>query len=949
VTTKLLVRQGGGAATEVDFVNDFTPRKGAAFFEGDSPLVRMGHRWSDGEAAMGEFRVVDPNATESTVGFKILPWAEVRLTEDASGDELTLAWMRFTQRDVQRRGIYVGGDEVEHLPRLMDCNVDLRGIPFRTAWERPAETDIERLEALFARKLSGSASTAPNLFRETTDITLDSFANGHLTEQNTPVDMEAWTYPEGTEVSEVIAHIADEAGKQWGVVLHDTGGSTHKCLLYVDNEDLNRWQSTVRISDDLADWDPDDPTAPTFEPHWKQGAGREADFTDTYSGVINIYGGTNDDPRTVYVETGEAPEDQETWVAVRNDDETRTEGGATRHATTYLNKHKNPHQTNKVSILVKDAQAHLVRAGMALQIKSVVTNTGVDKETYKWRRVAECIVEPAADGLYWLHLSLERPRKGFGGGSGGGRGQPAATSPKPPPECIPVPDDVVTVLSDSSVGDWGATVTTGACWGGDPHRSIGGSGQLSPAVIVTPGDIIRGSLNFRDETGNDSWEDTNGYNYEGYLQFIGTSLPTLSYQIVNQRYHNAGCINVTHSRTETVPTGYGLARVLLSSRLGGYQFNGTISEVDPADVPDNDEFCVTGDTGSSPYYARSDDPRFTNDDQHLTTKVQQRVINNSGGTLQVGDVVVPDTTQSDPSVTTTTTAAATDAMVGVVTESGADGEAIAVMWEGVFLLPLNAGAETPAVGDYIYTSTTAGAASFSATREEGAVGRVIAVDGSNNTIYVLWWGVPDSASGTSIIDHGDLTGLADDDHPQYYRTTDGGKDTINVVAASGSTETLNLATANFHDVTLTADCTLTLSGATNGTACYMTILLRQGTGAPWEVTWPGSVEWVGGSAPALQTTEDAWNTVSLVTLDGGTTWFADGGAGTTVGALDDLTDVAVSTPSVGQYLRYDGSQWVNVAGTFAGPILISDTPSTPLVFADLIQNEAQDDLVYADT
>ena len=32
-----------------------------------------------------------------------------------------------------------------------------------------------------------------------------------------------------------------------------------------------------------------------------------------------------------------------------------------------------------------------------------------------------------------------------------------------------------------------------------------------------------------------------------------------------------------------------------------------------------------------------------------------------------------------------------------------------------------------------------------------------------------------------------------------------------------------------------------------------------------------------------------------------------------------------------------------------GPILIADTHSTPLVFADLIQNEAQDDLVYADT
>lgn len=32
-----------------------------------------------------------------------------------------------------------------------------------------------------------------------------------------------------------------------------------------------------------------------------------------------------------------------------------------------------------------------------------------------------------------------------------------------------------------------------------------------------------------------------------------------------------------------------------------------------------------------------------------------------------------------------------------------------------------------------------------------------------------------------------------------------------------------------------------------------------------------------------------------------------------------------------------------------GQLLIADTPSTPLVFADLIQTEAQDDLLYADT
>lgn len=32
----------------------------------------------------------------------------------------------------------------------------------------------------------------------------------------------------------------------------------------------------------------------------------------------------------------------------------------------------------------------------------------------------------------------------------------------------------------------------------------------------------------------------------------------------------------------------------------------------------------------------------------------------------------------------------------------------------------------------------------------------------------------------------------------------------------------------------------------------------------------------------------------------------------------------------------------------SGQLLISDTPSTPLVFADILQNEAQDDLLYAD-
>lgn len=37
-----------------------------------------------------------------------------------------------------------------------------------------------------------------------------------------------------------------------------------------------------------------------------------------------------------------------------------------------------------------------------------------------------------------------------------------------------------------------------------------------------------------------------------------------------------------------------------------------------------------------------------------------------------------------------------------------------------------------------------------------------------------------------------------------------------------------------------------------------------------------------------------------------------------------------------------------IALGFVGPILIADTHSTPLVFADLVQNEDEDDLVYQD-
>jgi hypothetical protein len=453
-------------------------------------------------------------------------------------------------------------------------------------------------------------------------------------------------------------------------------------------------------------------------------------------------------------------------------------------------------------------------------------------------------------------------------------------------------------------------------------------------------------MNFRDETGDDPWENNTNYDYHAVLRFEGPGMPFIDNLIVQQLYYNTGCIDVLHSVTAEIPTGYNGARIKVFSRLGGYQFNAYIAEVTAGSVPDNDPFCIDSDIPTdSPYTLPSDAIQYLIENHvHQIGQITRSMLNNSGGELLEGDLVIPDLTHLN-AVTTTTDAAQTASPVGIVTDGNIDGQDVVVGWFGVFS-SVNIGAATPTAGDYLFTSSTDKEGDVDGTRDAGAVGQ-LAEDSGNVVLYL--WGTPDSGAGGSGTDvHGDLLGLTNNDHPQYALTTDGGQDVINVVAATGATETLDVTDGNVHDVTLTADCTLTLAGATAGVDCSIGVLLRQGSGAPWEVTWPASVNWVGGSAPVLETTEDAWNWITLETLDGGVVWFADAGAGSLV--LSDATPLVESgSGAPGDDTEASRADHVHPAATAGGEILISDTPSTPLIFADLIQNEAQDDLVYADT
>lgn len=85
---------------------------------------------------------------------------------------------------------------------------------------------------------------------------------------------------------------------------------------------------------------------------------------------------------------------------------------------------------------------------------------------------------------------------------------------------------------------------------------------------------------------------------------------------------------------------------------------------------------------------------------------------------------------------------------------------------------------------------------------------------------------------------------------------------VNTVAASGSTETLpDVTTATMHDVTLTANCTLTFPTAAPGKS-FSLRLLQDGTGSR-TVTWP-TVKWAGGTPPTLSTAAGASDDFAFV-------------------------------------------------------------------------------------
>jgi hypothetical protein len=90
------------------------------------------------------------------------------------------------------------------------------------------------------------------------------------------------------------------------------------------------------------------------------------------------------------------------------------------------------------------------------------------------------------------------------------------------------------------------------------------------------------------------------------------------------------------------------------------------------------------------------------------------------------------------------------------------------------------------------------------------------------------------------------------------------------IGSTGATRTFDLAVANFFSATLSQACTFTFSNppASGDFGCFV---LELTNGGAFVITYPASVDFIGGTAPTL--TAAGVDQLVFTTRDGGTTYF----------------------------------------------------------------------------
>lgn len=139
----------------------------------------------------------------------------------------------------------------------------------------------------------------------------------------------------------------------------------------------------------------------------------------------------------------------------------------------------------------------------------------------------------------------------------------------------------------------------------------------------------------------------------------------------------------------------------------------------------------------------------------------------------------------------------------------------------------------------------------------------------------------------------------------------GGPSTVFDHGNMGATETIDLADGDWHRGTLNANCAITVQGFTLDEGVVMLVEIEQVGG--FGITWDADIDFGGADDQPNQTAATTTTYLLWSSAGDSTIYGAKVGAAVAVTALDDLSDVTITSPQEDDSLRYVGGVWINDA------------------------------------